>query len=186
MVFILISTASYLKPVKRGLIKSLLFRCFNLCLNFVNILKSILCKNNYPRDFDDKFASNSHKVRMCENWVSALTGKRVKGDSDSVIKEHHLFRNYSSSFDDFSKLASNNNDFKVTLMESLLINRDLPPFNRNRHLLLLEVNNIVNFGNISHLFIMSLPYICWVAPYQFIDVKITLAITNRCTEILVK
>ena len=77
---------------------------------------------------------------MCEHLgVSALTGKRVKGDNDSAIKEHHLFCNHSSGFDDFSILASNNNDFKVTLMESLLINRDHPPFNKNRHSLPLEL-----------------------------------------------
>ena len=45
---------------KTGLIKSLLFRLFNLCSDFVefhheiNILKSILYKNSYPRDFVDK------------------------------------------------------------------------------------------------------------------------------------
>ena len=50
VVFILISTASYLKPIKTGLIKSLLFQCFSLCSDFVkfhpeiNILKSILYK----------------------------------------------------------------------------------------------------------------------------------------------
>ena len=70
--------------------------------------------------------------------VSALTGKRVKGDSDSAVKEYHLFCNHSSGFDDFSILANNNNDFKVTLMESLLINRDRPPLNKNRHSLPLE------------------------------------------------
>ena len=80
------------------------------------------------------------KVRMCEHLgVSALTWKRVKGDNDSAIKEHHLFCNHSSGFDDFSILASNNNDFKVTLMESLLINRDHPPFNKNSHSLPLEL-----------------------------------------------
>ena len=46
---------------KTGLIKSLLLRCFNLCSDFVkfhheiNILKSILYKNSYPRDFVDKY-----------------------------------------------------------------------------------------------------------------------------------
>ena len=46
---------------KTDLIKSLLFRCFNLCSDFVkfhheiNILKSILYKNSYPRDFVDKY-----------------------------------------------------------------------------------------------------------------------------------
>ena len=45
---------------KIGLIKSLLFRCFNLCSDFVkfhhkiSIIKSILYKNSYPRDFVDK------------------------------------------------------------------------------------------------------------------------------------
>ena len=45
---------------KTGLIKSLLFRCFRLCSDFVkfhheiNILKSILYKNSYPCDFIDK------------------------------------------------------------------------------------------------------------------------------------
>ena len=73
------------------------------------------------------------KVRMCENLgVSALSGTRVKRDNDSAVKEYHLFCNHSSGFDDFSILASNNNDFKVTLMESLLINRDHTPLNKNR------------------------------------------------------
>ena len=68
------------------------------------------------------------KVRMCEQLgISALTGKRVKGDDDSGIKEHLLFCNHTPEFEDLSILASNNNDFKVTLMESLLINRDHPP-----------------------------------------------------------
>ena len=41
---------------KTDLIKSLVFRCFNLCSDFheINILKGILYKNNYPRDFLDK------------------------------------------------------------------------------------------------------------------------------------
>ena len=80
-------------------------------------------------------------VRMCEHLgVSALTGKIVKGDNDSAIKEHHLFCNHSSGFDGFSILASNNNDFKITLMESLLINRDHLPLNKNRHSLPLDKN----------------------------------------------
>ena len=73
------------------------------------------------------------KVRMCEHFgISALTGKRVKGDDDAAIREHLLFCNYKPDFEDFSILATNNNDFKVTLMESLLINRDHPPLNKNK------------------------------------------------------
>ena len=69
--------------------------------------------------------------------VSALKGKRVKRDNDSFIEEHHLFCNHSW-FWDFSVVASNNNDFKVTLMENLLINRDYPSLNKNKHLLSFE------------------------------------------------
>ena len=80
------------------------------------------------------------KVRMCEHLaVSSHTGKRAKGDNDFAIKEHHLFCNHSSGFVDFSVLASNNNDFEVTLMESLLINRDHPPLNKSSHSLPLEL-----------------------------------------------
>ena len=80
------------------------------------------------------------KVRMCEHLgISALTGKRVKGDDDSAIKEHLLFCNHKPDFEDFSILATNSNDFKVTLMESLLINRDHPPLNKNKQSLPLEL-----------------------------------------------
>ena len=80
------------------------------------------------------------KVRMCEQLaISALTGKRVKGDDDSAMKEHLLFCNHKPDFEDFSILATNNNDFKVTLMESLLINRDHPRLNENKQSLPLEL-----------------------------------------------
>ena len=60
--------------------------------------------------------------------VSALTGKKVIGDNDSAIKDQNLFCNHISGFNDFSILASSNNDFKFTLMESLLIDLDHPHF----------------------------------------------------------
>lgn len=49
--------------------------------------------------------------------VSALIRKRVKTGNISSRKVHHLFFNGSSDFDDFSALASHQNDFKVTLFE---------------------------------------------------------------------
>ena len=71
-----------LETYKTGLIKSLLFGYFDLCLDLVksgqklNFLKSTLFKNNYPRDFVYKFASSLLKVRMVEILgVSAYTGK---------------------------------------------------------------------------------------------------------------
>ena len=73
------------------------------------------------------------KVRMCEHLgISALAGKRIKSDDDSAITECLLFCNLKPDFEDFSVLATNNNDFKVTLMESILINRDHPPLNKNK------------------------------------------------------
>ena len=67
---------------------------------------------------------------MCEHLViSVLPVKRVRGDADSVIKEHLFFCNHTPDFADFPILATYNNDFTVTLMESLLINRDHPSLN---------------------------------------------------------
>ena len=77
---------------------------------------------------------------MCEHLeISALTEKRVKGDDDSAMKEHLLFCNHNADFEDFLIYAINNNGFKVTLMESLLINRDEPPLNKNKQYLPLEL-----------------------------------------------
>ena len=50
-----------------------------------------------------------------------------------------LFCNHTPDFEDFSILATNNNEFKVTLMECLLINRDDPPLNKNKQSLPLEL-----------------------------------------------
>ena len=54
--------------------------------------------------------------------MEKLTGKRVKSDDDSTIKEHLSFCYRSPAFEDISVFTINNNDFKVTLMESSLIN----------------------------------------------------------------
>ena len=76
---------------------------------------------------------------MCEHLrISALTGKRVRGDDDSAIKERLLFCNHTPDFRYFSILATNNNDVKVTLMEILLINRDYPTLNKIKQSLPLE------------------------------------------------
>ena len=67
---------------------------------------------------------------MCEHLgISAFTGKRVKDDDDSVIKEHLLFCNHGTNFIDLSIPTTNNKEFKVTLKESLLINKIL---NKNK------------------------------------------------------
>ena len=93
--------------------------------------------------------SLSSKCVNTQEFLQSL-GKEFKGDNDSAIKEHFLFCNHTPDFEDcnhtpdfedFSILATNNNDFKVTLMESLLINRDHPPLNKNKQSLPLELSD---------------------------------------------
>ena len=71
--------------------------------------------------------------------ISTLTEKRFKGDNDSTIKKHILFCDDAPDFKDFSILATNNSNFRVTLMESLLISRDHPSLNKNKQSLPLEL-----------------------------------------------
>ena len=59
--------------------------------------------------------------------------------NDSAIKQRLLFCNHAPDFEDFSILATYGNYFNVTLMESLLINRDHPPLNKNKQSLPLEL-----------------------------------------------
>ena len=49
---------------------------------------------------------------------------RVKCVDNSAIKEHLLFCNLAPDFEDFSIQDTNNKNFKVALMDSLLINKD--------------------------------------------------------------
>ena len=53
--------------------------------------------------------------------------------------EYLLCCNYSSSFEDFSILTSESNDFKLKLMESLLITHNNPVLNKPDSSLPLEL-----------------------------------------------
>ena len=54
--------------------------------------------------------------------ILALTGKRFTGYDSSTTKGHLLFCNHTQS--QFLHLTTDKNDYRVFLMESLLINRD--------------------------------------------------------------
>ena len=71
--------------------------------------------------------------------LSTFTRKRIKDDNDPDAKEHLLFCNHSSDFENFPIFTTNNNEFEVTLMESLLIKRDHPPLNKNKKSLPLKI-----------------------------------------------
>ena len=67
------------------------------------------------------------KVRICEHLgISHLTEKKVMIDNNklTVIQEHLLSCNYSPSFEDIYILSRESNDFKLKIMENLLIARD--------------------------------------------------------------
>ena len=73
------------------------------------------------------------KLRICEQLgISHLTGKKVKIDNNklTMIQERLLCCNYSPSFEDFSILTTESNDFKLKIMESLLIARVKPILNK--------------------------------------------------------
>ena len=78
---------------------------------------------------------------LSNTWEFRHSLERVKGDDDSTIKEHVLYCNHTADFEDFSILATNNN-FKDSLMESLLINRDCPPLIKNKQSLPLKLFDI--------------------------------------------
>ena len=75
------------------------------------------------------------KVRMSEHLgISPLTGKTVKTMHQTTAVYDHFLTSSSCSptnFENFSILARESNDFKLTLMESLLIERDRPILNRS-------------------------------------------------------
>ena len=53
-------------------------------------------------------------VRMCKHLgIFTVTGKRVKANDDSAIREHLLLCKDTSDFEDFSFLAIDKNGFKV-------------------------------------------------------------------------
>ena len=83
------------------------------------------------------------KVRICENLgILHPTGKKVKIDNNKLtaIQEHLLCCcNYCPSFEDFSILTRESNDFKLKIMESLLIARDKPILNKADSSLPLEL-----------------------------------------------
>ena len=84
-----------LETYKIGLIKSLLFRCFSLCCDFIKFhheidkLKSILCKTSYPRDLVNKCIKEFlDKIVALKPVESTVTKK------DLVIAQSYLGKLY--------------------------------------------------------------------------------------------
>ena len=62
--------------------------------------------------------------------ISNLTEKRVKNVKQSAVSDHLLQCDCSINFDDFDILASETNNFRLLIKESLLIMPDKPVLNR--------------------------------------------------------
>ena len=62
--------------------------------------------------------------------ISNLTEKRVKNMTVSAVSDHHSQYDCVISFDDFDVLASDTNNFRLFIKESVLIKRDKPILNR--------------------------------------------------------
>ena len=72
-------------------------------------------------------AKRHFKTWICEHLgISHLTGEEVKIDNNklSAIQVHLLRCNYAPAFEDFSILTRERHDFKLKIMESLLVAGD--------------------------------------------------------------
>ena len=82
------------------------------------------------------------EVRICEHLgISHVTERKVKIDNNKLmaIQQHILCCNYCPSFENFSILTRESNDFKLRMMESLLIARDKLILNKADSSLPLEI-----------------------------------------------
>ena len=81
-------------------------------------------------------------MRICEHLgISHLTGKKrlVQAIQSTSVRDHVLTCQHSPSFDNFEVIEFEPNDFKLTLMESIRINRDKPILNKTIQSLPLEL-----------------------------------------------
>ena len=123
VVFILISTNSYLKPKETISIKSMLFRCSSLFSDFVkfrheiNISKIIVYKNSNPRhfvskcikEFLDRVLIVSSVLKKDLIIVLPYLGKlsfQIRTRIDCVMKNELIYFNFRNVFQSESKMTN--------------------------------------------------------------------------------
>ena len=67
---------------------------------------------------------------MVKPNIALSTGKNIKSNKNSAVRDHMLVCNNNVSFEDFSVLANGTTEFRIKLQESLLIHRDGPHLNK--------------------------------------------------------
>ena len=114
------------------------------------------------------------KVQICEHLdISHLTRKKVKIDNNNliVIQENLLCYNYSPSFENFSILTRESNNFKLKIIENLLIVHDKPVLNKahsslSLRLFLYHISGYHIFYHITWCLSISL-YVCYCHLFSF-------------------
>ena len=89
--------------------------------------------------------------------ISNLTEKQVKNIKESAVSDDRLQCDCVISFDDFDVLASDTNNFRLLIKESLLIKRDKPVLNRIIKSFPLNLFDSFNFTN-SYYYIIRIVY----------------------------
>ena len=91
------------------------------------------------------FRTKQSKINRLQNTIKHQTNEQSPKHSNwidnklTAIQEHLSCCNYSPSFADFSILTRESNDFKLNIMESLLIARDKPILKKVDSFLLVEL-----------------------------------------------
>ena len=122
----------YIYPFGFNLFEDIINVSFKLCI-FYNLYRHALESTSFANKL-------SYGCLVDCVGISHLTGKPIHDIyHPSAVLAHRHECYHSPSFDIFSILTSDSNDFKLTLKESLLINRDKPPLNRTIKSLPLEI-----------------------------------------------
>ena len=127
-------------------------------------------------------------VPICNFGISHLTGKKVKLDNNKLmgIQEHLLCCNYSPFFEDISILVRENNDFKLKILDSLLIARDKPVLKKADSSLLLELfclhhgYHLMFYHVIWSLSIPLCVYICCLFSFQYHITSFSILSKTEC------
>ena len=107
-------------------------------------------------------------VRALEHLgITPLTQKRVKNPKQSAIMDHILLEAHNVTYNDFSILIPENNQFKLHLKESLLIKRDKPELNRNIYTHPLEHD--VSYCNVYYSIIRIIVLLTILCFYEKVD-----------------
>ena len=93
------------------------------------VIYKFLCSSCYATSYDKTECHlNEDLVNI---GLSPLTGNWVACKPSAISDYLLLHEHYNSSFNNFSILCCENNAFKLSFRESILIQRDSPELNRN-------------------------------------------------------